>query len=311
MKVLWIFGLVLIVSFQNDLGAQNCVLAEFRLDGSAADSSGNGYHGTILGASPTTDRSGMANSAYMFDGVDDYIDAGTNLGNFGSSDFTVEFWIKTSSSENMRILGKREICMHSNFWNIGIRDGKFEAELDQNSSGSPYHVIKGKNNFDDDNWHLVQFVRDSNILKLYVDSVLDTMEVFTSVVDLSNVGNFRLGHEICANGGFTESFDGVLDDVRIYNCAIDTNTVPNSTLHSSEVLAWDVHLYPNPGSDFIRFDTQNRLKSIEIIDALGSKKNVPLSGSELDVRQLSNGVYFVKFESENGLILTKTWIKNF
>ena len=36
--------------------------------------SGNGNHGTVNGATLSTDRHGQANKAYSFDGVDDYID---------------------------------------------------------------------------------------------------------------------------------------------------------------------------------------------------------------------------------------------
>ena len=45
----------------------------WKFDGDATDSSGNGNDGTVNGATLTTDRHGQANSAYSFDGVDDYI----------------------------------------------------------------------------------------------------------------------------------------------------------------------------------------------------------------------------------------------
>jgi hypothetical protein len=41
--------------------------------GNAIDSSGNGNNGTVNGATLTTDRNAVANSAYSFDGVNDYI----------------------------------------------------------------------------------------------------------------------------------------------------------------------------------------------------------------------------------------------
>ena len=45
----------------------------WKFDGDATDSSGNGNDGTVNGATLTTNRHGQANSAYSFDGVNDYI----------------------------------------------------------------------------------------------------------------------------------------------------------------------------------------------------------------------------------------------
>jgi hypothetical protein len=68
--------------------------------GNANDLSGFNNHGTVNGATLTTDRFGVANRAYSFDGVNDYIDyqSGSNsllnvLGNF-----SVTFWLKTSTT---------------------------------------------------------------------------------------------------------------------------------------------------------------------------------------------------------------------
>src|SRR5215475_7065552 len=50
------------------------LLAYYPFNGNANDASGNNNHGTPMnGVQLTTDRFGNANSAYLFDGVDDYI----------------------------------------------------------------------------------------------------------------------------------------------------------------------------------------------------------------------------------------------
>ncbi len=50
------------------------LVAWYPLNGSAHDMSGNFNDGAIYGAIPSTDRAGRANSAYLFDGVNDYIE---------------------------------------------------------------------------------------------------------------------------------------------------------------------------------------------------------------------------------------------
>ena len=51
----------------------NGLVGWWGFNGNAQDGSGNGNHGTVNGATLTTDRFGNQNGAYSFDGVDDYI----------------------------------------------------------------------------------------------------------------------------------------------------------------------------------------------------------------------------------------------
>ncbi len=51
------------------------LVAYYPFNGNANDESGNGDNGTVFGATLTTDRFGNTNSAYAFDGTDDFIKA--------------------------------------------------------------------------------------------------------------------------------------------------------------------------------------------------------------------------------------------
>jgi hypothetical protein len=57
--------------------------------GNANDKSGNNNHGTVNGATLTEDRFGIPNSAYIFDGIDDYI---TLPQDFDYSERTISLW---------------------------------------------------------------------------------------------------------------------------------------------------------------------------------------------------------------------------
>ena len=68
------------------------------LNDSANDISGNGNDGTYNGGMGTVADTGEGGSlAYDFDGADDYIDTSNVLG-LGSGDFSISFWVKSSSS---------------------------------------------------------------------------------------------------------------------------------------------------------------------------------------------------------------------
>lgn len=75
------------------------LVGQWLFDGNADDSSGNGYNGTVYGATLTTNRFGAANSAYYFDGTGTtYIDIGNVAAfNFGFGDFTLSAWVITQA----------------------------------------------------------------------------------------------------------------------------------------------------------------------------------------------------------------------
>jgi hypothetical protein len=67
------------------------------MNGNAQDLSGNSFHGTLSGVTSVPDRYGVPNSAYYFDGVDDYIDF--PLTNTLKPDFplTIAMWVKLNT----------------------------------------------------------------------------------------------------------------------------------------------------------------------------------------------------------------------
>jgi hypothetical protein len=68
------------------------LVAYYPFNGNAEDESGNGHDGTVYGAVLTSDRYGVSNSAYMFDGIDDYISGGYNDA-FQLPVITISAWI--------------------------------------------------------------------------------------------------------------------------------------------------------------------------------------------------------------------------
>ena len=73
-------------------------------NGNANDESGNGNNGTVNGATLTVDRNGKSNSAYSFDGIDDFIKCSYS-GPSGNSDVTVTFWTKKINNTLGEVFG--------------------------------------------------------------------------------------------------------------------------------------------------------------------------------------------------------------
>jgi hypothetical protein len=73
----------------------NGLVGYWPFNGNANDESGNGYNGTpINGVTLTTDRFGITNKAYSFDGIDDYIDVDVN--SILTDGITISVWIKSN-----------------------------------------------------------------------------------------------------------------------------------------------------------------------------------------------------------------------
>lgn len=69
-----------------------CLLSRYDFTGNANDGAG-ANHGTVSGATLTTDRYGNPNSAYSFNGTSDYIDIASGFPLAGN-DFSIGFWAK-------------------------------------------------------------------------------------------------------------------------------------------------------------------------------------------------------------------------
>lgn len=102
MKTITFINLVLspllVLLLANNSRAQGPVsaglIAHYCFDGNADDAVGK-KHGTVNGAALTTDRLGRANSAYSFDGLDDYIQLPNDV--WISGDFTIAGWLRVDS----------------------------------------------------------------------------------------------------------------------------------------------------------------------------------------------------------------------
>src|ERR1039457_6299099 len=69
----------------------NGLIAYYPFSGNADDASGNGNDGTVFGATLTTNRFGIPNQAYYFNGSTAYIKAPISSSVF-SNDFTASVW---------------------------------------------------------------------------------------------------------------------------------------------------------------------------------------------------------------------------
>ena len=106
----------------------NSLIAHYPFNGNANDISGNNYHGTVVGTTPTTNRFGIVNSAYSFDGVDDYITLPAQSIVAYNGTFSISIWFKQAISNttfsylfDARTTKEKGFCITSK--NISFQNG--------------------------------------------------------------------------------------------------------------------------------------------------------------------------------------------
>lgn len=96
-----------------------------------------------------------------------------------------------------------------------------------------------------------------------------------------------------------------------YNAPIDTgfeNTVFQTLSNSSFDKDQSILIYPNPTNTIVNIKCDNTIKSIELYDVQGRvliTKMVSDYNAILDISNKSNGIYFLKITSENGIKVEK------
>ena len=189
-------------------------------NGNANDESGNGNHGTVNGASLSTDRFGSVNKAYNFDGVDDVIIISDNDElRLNSGDFTIALWYKMNSYglPNRHFIFKSDGPGSTNKWGFqktAVVNGGPSLSFSTSGALGGYWVNAPV--VEDYDWHHAIIVRNGILFNIYEDGIL-----LTSVSNIpmqTSIQAIRIGGDEINGGGHWHH--GSLDDIGIWNRAL-------------------------------------------------------------------------------------------
>ncbi|MFK7896673.1 MAG: LamG-like jellyroll fold domain-containing protein, partial [Myxococcota bacterium] len=186
----------------------------------AIDEAGGDDTGTLSGTPAPSRVTGILGEALEFaDGGDDILTVADSANlDFGSGDFTVSYWYNTSTTptSQARIVRKLDSGIAPGF--VTFADSANDINLVV-SDGTSSVALNGTGEFDGE-WHLFTAVRTGNLFELYVDGSLIDSETLA----LGSIDNA----EILTMGGSTgapETYDGKLDEVRLYDRALSSSDV--------------------------------------------------------------------------------------
>lgn len=235
---LYMKKVIFVLSFLNVLFAQqdnnvftgtlkNGLIGYWPFSGNAHDASGNGYNGTVNGATLTSDRFGNSNSAYYFDGLNDYINIGNNTA-FNLNNITISVWYNESrlppngssdalvskSTSNSGQIGYRiEIAPDGNSYYVLSQMGIVQPNKTGHVQSPPVNLTT---------WENIIIVRNGSTVTFYKNGK-NVGSNSTLSAPVFNTNNLLFG--ALTDLSITGFFDGKLDDIAIWNRALATEEI--------------------------------------------------------------------------------------
>ncbi len=195
------------------------LVAYYPFSGNANDTSGNNNNGIVNGATLTTNRFGNINSAYSFNGINNYIQCNpisqiTNI-------VSISLWTKNKRDSN----GSEYRCLITNQPNTSegflLQDRKTDLKYSFSvANGSNYFDCISSTPFVFNQWeHLVAII-SNNQIKIYKNSKLESTQQISGNYILSSNSNLLIGSRF-----IKEYFLGDLDEITIWNRALNQDEI--------------------------------------------------------------------------------------
>ena len=200
----------------------NGLVAYYPFTGNAKDTVGTN-DGTVFNATLANDRFGNLNQAYFFNGTNAYIQCSDSHFPAGNNPRTVSLWILFASfgvpsAVNQVFVSYGSSPAYDMFYGILLAWFALNNPIavGQGDGGfSPYWPGTQLNK-----WYQVAFSHDGSHTKLYIDGILQGAITRTYSTTLN--GSFYIGNDLF---GYPPTFNGMIDDVRVYNRALSDQEI--------------------------------------------------------------------------------------
>ena len=216
--------------------SQDSLIAWYPFNGNANDESGNGNNGTVNGAILIADKDGNENSAYSFDGVDDYIDVGNGEHLNPTDSIAVQAWIYPRSFEN----NKHVVSKGSNT-NLYYRAYSIHSPYEDSlwtsfiTVDNTEFTIKSNSIAELNKWTHLLLQFDGQFIELYINGVLEQRITAnaggTGKINLVQNEPLYFGSHAPSNVDYY--FDGKINDIAIWNRTLTEGEILNAYKESN------------------------------------------------------------------------------
>jgi hypothetical protein len=266
------------------------LVAYYPFNGNANDESGNGNNGTVYGATLTSDRFGNTDSAYSFDGLDDYIEV-PNDPSLNPSAVTVSAWFKTHSYGSpgwcnfpTLIFKQSPKDVDNTYYVIALLNDYQGWPIGCLSSGTwsvsgPNVYVWSQQPLPLDEWHHVVATMNSTEVREYIDGQLQGVSSTGFPLDPGSRPLY-IGYTGMFCGAY---WNGLIDEVRIYNRALSEAEIEELYSESSGLNKFTIcqvqhngDYDPDPGSlDNLVAEIKSRTGHDDISSSFVNLDSVP------------------------------------
>lgn len=283
---------------------QSGLIGHYQLDGNAVDNSSYGHDGIIKGdVTPATDRHGHVGKACSFNGG--FIDAGNPVPYQITGEMSISLWIQPTDINNWRALVTKWEGFNIGSFYLGINPGPQAVRWNVDDP-VPVEGDSIKIN----QWTHVVATYDKNFTKVYENGVLVNQVAYTG--DLANVtANLLIGSQNNDSTITFYNFNGLMDDVLIYDRALDATEVaiiyglPATSTKDFSVLE-SVKVFPNPTNGIVNIEYDG-YEAIEytIFDSKGARLLSEKYEGSANISHLPPGMYFMMINIDNQVTTRK------
>lgn len=292
------------------------LLLHYPFSGNTYDVSGNGFDG-ICNATLAADRFDNPNSAYSFNGVDEYIDFPNVSELEPELPVSISLWVKfddlgaTKSTVFTTDFAQNN---HSGIWINVTSEGYLAVsygDASGHTSSENRRTKHGSTALNTDMWyHIVVIIRGPHEMDIYIDCVYDNGYYYGTGGDLGYTSNpGSIGRKDAHTSYPAYYFKGTVDDFRYWNRELTLNEIDyicNSLSSNEEYINNnDIIIYPNPANDFLNIETANN--NVEKIVLRNTMGQIIYEGSfqtKIKINHLILGVYSLQLISKDGKPLT-------
>lgn len=288
------------------------LLLYLQFDGNANDASGHNNHGTAFNTQNTTDRFGIANRAFYFNGNNSYVKVtpSASLNKIHTSDgITISAWINIHDwYQGWNVFALLEQHDPATDWGSLLLEANWSSGGILFASRAGYGEWTGYNyNWTPafNQWHHIAIThqQSAGIAKCYIDGVLISTNNYIRNAAADYTNFYAVGRSLM---GTDEYSDGAIDELKIYNRALGTEEIAQLLdpvdigVGVRPVSDEHINIYPNPSRGNVFISGAKPDGTVTIVNTIGQvvlREKVRTSVMSLNTESLPRGVYILYYDN--------------
>jgi hypothetical protein len=223
--------------------ANSNLVAWYTFNGDTKDHSGNGNNVDFNNATPTAGKDGASNTAYLFNGTTNYMTVPNSASLNPSSAITIIVVVQPLGFYQGECHSNRVICKGYNDYDNGRYTIGYDDQPFWQYQGCDEQVKEGKESFygaygdgqatsagvtdlaihvKQGKWYTLAYTFDGRRSRFYVNGMLQAASVISTTFTPNNNPLF-IGRN--QDPSYPYYFNGIIDEIRIYNTALSQNNI--------------------------------------------------------------------------------------